>query len=276
MARAHEFFARLDSDPVRPAHPDFGAGGIIRADVFRGFPPRSGAGKKSVGGDFDFSRRMFPWRMPDAKEAGARSPLSEGRVAFEQELRERVRVGGREIGSGNFSFISEPPFRRVNEPAQPTATWRVLINEAPESIRQTERPRPETHAQWIREPFGQEIDARFAPMPDIGADVEEFVGRDRFEKPLANPSPDPPPQPGPRSSDNTDVGAPIVKIERERNVALQRRRVCRVVNEDGAIPARVQHRFAPDREHPTARRFTQGAANRGDAFHVQSGCWPND
>jgi hypothetical protein len=30
--------------PVRPAHPDVGAGGIVRADVFRGLPPGAGAG----------------------------------------------------------------------------------------------------------------------------------------------------------------------------------------------------------------------------------------
>jgi len=104
-------------------------------------------------------------------------------------------------------------------------------------------------------------------MLDVGADVKEFMGRDWFEEPFAEPSTDPRPHSRQSESNDAHEGAPVAEIEPEGNVALKRRRVGLIVNKHGAIPARVKHRFAREREHSGPRRFAQGAAIGADTSH---------
>jgi len=104
-------------------------------------------------------------------------------------------------------------------------------------------------------------------MPDVGADVEKFVSRDRLEQPFAESSSDARAHVQQGEGDNADVSAPIAQIELEWDLALQRHWIGGVVNEDGAIPARVEHRLAAHREHPASSRFTQPAATGGDTLH---------
>src|SRR4030095_15572768 len=52
-------------------------------------------------------------------------------------------------------------------------------------IRQSETPWPEPRCQSVRKPFAHKIDSGFALVSDVGANVQEMMGRDWFERSLA-------------------------------------------------------------------------------------------
>jgi hypothetical protein len=139
----------------------------------------------------------------------------------------------------------------------------MLVAKAAKAIGETECSRAQPHAERIREPFSEEINTGLAPMPDVGADVEKFVGRDWLEKPFTKS----PAYPGSHSrqseSDDANEGAPIAEIELEGNVALKRCRVGRVMDEHRAIPACEKKRLADLRSKSLPARFAwMSARNR--------------
>src|SRR2546429_527402 len=116
----------------------------------------------------------------------------------------------------------------------------MVIIESPETIGQTEAARSETDAERIRQPFREKVNSGFATVADVSADVEKFVGGDRFEKPFADPSAEARPHSRQGERNDADESASVAQIEGEGNIALEHGWVCLVVNEDGAVPTRVK------------------------------------
>ena len=89
----------------------------------------------------------------------------ERRIAFHEKFVQRTGFARLELWPAgiNIRMIFQPRFavRRRHQSLQITNFSRVLIIEPPQPIRQPEQWRSQPHAQRIRKPFRQKIDARF-------------------------------------------------------------------------------------------------------------------
>src|SRR4051812_19278417 len=126
--------------------------------------------------------------MPDAKKASAFSALSEGAVALEHELVERSWRARTKSGVRDFARVDQLSFWCADRTLEGGT---MLIAEMSKPVRQTKRPRSQQNADAVREPFGEKENARFTVVPDVGANVEKFVGRDRSQKPFGPRATDP-------------------------------------------------------------------------------------
>ena len=145
----------------------------------------------------------------------------------------------------------------------------VFVGDAAESVRQPERARPQSHAEPIGKPFGQEEDAGLAVVPNIGAKVEKLVRSDRLEKPLAEVATEARPHSPEREGDDADKGASFPQIERERNLPLQERWISLVMDEDRSLPRGQEKRFARVGQQAALACFAQIAGEDRRRHHTE-------
>ena len=195
--------------------------GIVCAHAFGAAPPLSRGGEQIVRSDFDFDWRLRPRFVPHSEKTAAPSLAGKGRVTFEQELGQRISFAWMKAEVEIARDIRSRPSFAVTAPSISPLSWRVGVSEVAEPVRQTEGPRPQADAQRIGKPFRQEENARLAGMPDVGANVEEFVRGDRLEEPFAKPSADPRPHSQQGERDDADKRAPVMEVELEGNLPLQ-------------------------------------------------------
>jgi hypothetical protein len=129
------------------------------------------------------------------------------------------------------------------------------VFEMAESVWQTEGPGSQVDAQRIRKPFGQEENAGLAHMPDVSANVKEFVRGDRLEEPFSQPPTDARTHSQQGERDDADKRASIKEIELERNLALKNAGVRFVMDEDCPGPGGEKEWFAFACEHPALARL---------------------
>jgi hypothetical protein len=123
---------------VRPAHPDFSARRIIRADDLRAFPPRAGRGEETVRRDLDFNRRLLPRFMPDPEEATPAPVECERGVALEEKFVKRSRFAPMEIFAGWTRAITQQAVISFHRSVQDALPIRVIIGNAAKSVWQPE------------------------------------------------------------------------------------------------------------------------------------------
>ena len=146
------------------------------------------------------------------------------------------------------------------------AEWVVVlamfVMEVTESVGQAEGSRPEAHREPIRKPFRQKIDPGLALVTDVGAHIQKPVVANRFQEIFAQPATAPRTQPLEGERDDADEGATRAQIEWERHALLQDFRCRFVVNENGAIPAREEERFAAIGQQALFGRLAQFSGGR--------------
>src|SRR5438067_1866612 len=108
------------------------------------------------------------------------------------------------------------------------------------SIRQSEAPRPQPCRHSARKPFAHEINCGFPVVPDVGANIEKIMGGDRSQKQLADSAAKTWPHSAHRECNEADKRAPMVTVEIVGNAFLQFVRIDFVMNENSAIPSRVE------------------------------------
>lgn len=64
----------------------------------------------------------------------------------------------------------------------------VGVVQPAETIRQSKRAGAEQNGNAIRQPLGEEMDPGFTLMPDVSADIQEFMGGERPGQPRTNSS----------------------------------------------------------------------------------------
>src|SRR6266480_937129 len=69
-------------------------------------------------------------------------------------------------------------------------------------------------------PFAHEINPRFALVPDVGANIQKIMGRNRPQKQLANSPAKSWPHSTHRECNEADKGAPVIAIEIVGNATL--------------------------------------------------------
>src|ERR1043166_2463454 len=99
----------------------------------------------------------------------------------------------------------------------------VVVSNLAETIRQAEATRSEANAKPVREPFCEKENPWLGIVPNVGANVQEFVGGDWLQKPFGPRAADPRTHPHERERDNADECQPIAQVEFEWNLPLQYR-----------------------------------------------------
>ena len=122
---------------MRPAHPHFHAGRIIRADKLRALPPGAGRGEKVVRGDVNFDRRLFPEFMPDPEETAAPVECERG-VALEQKFGQRSRFARMGIFAGWTRAVTQQAVISFHRSTHDALAIRVVIGDAAKSVRERE------------------------------------------------------------------------------------------------------------------------------------------
>src|SRR5436309_10337310 len=98
--------------------------------------------------------------------------------------------------------------------------WRRLVFNSSKLIRQSEAPRPQPCRHPAGKPFAHEINPRFALVPDVGANIQKIMGRNRPQKQLANSPAKSWPHSTHRECNEADKGAPVIAIEIVGNATL--------------------------------------------------------
>ena len=119
----------------------------------------------------------------------------------------------------------------------------MFVIQMPETIRQTEAARSEDDADAVRKPLSEEKNTGLAVVPDVSADIEELVSRDRFQEPFRQDSAEARSHPHERKSDDADERLSVAKIEFEWNLPLQDGRISGIVDKDRAIPTSEKQRL---------------------------------
>ncbi len=135
LGMTKRFALSLVPNPVRAAHPDLYAGGIVCADALGAAPPLSRRAKQIVRRDFDLDWRLFPGLVPHSEKTTASALAGESRVTLQQKLSlrsdfTRIKAGGRDRRA-----ILKPTFVAQTVPSISPSSWRVRVAEMPEPVR---------------------------------------------------------------------------------------------------------------------------------------------
>src|SRR5688500_17805403 len=118
----------------------------------------------------------------------------------------------------------------------------MFVGQPAEAEGQAVEGRAEQGGQAVGDPFRDEVDAAFAPVADVGADIEERVAADGAAQGRGEAPADRRPQVLLREGDEGDVGMALIKVQFEGDVGLEDLRVDAVVDENRVGPVGAEHR----------------------------------
>lgn len=148
--------------------------------------------------------------------------------------------------------LSRPPRRRYIAGQENVR----LITQQSMPVRQPIHDRPGCRAQAVGQPFREEVDAVFALMDHVGAQVQELVIRDWMKEGGADTSSPSGTEMVHGERDEADVRPAFPAIQLERNLWLQRGGIDLEMHHYHVVPIVQQERSALGHLENRARAFT--------------------